>query len=304
MTIKNLVLSGGSYNGLKTLGALKYLNDSKFYDIENIENIYATSVGSIMGVLLALKLPFENILDYAIRKPWNKVFNFTADMLFSMITEKGIIDKSFIIEIFDILFKTADISNKTTMLEFYNKSKIKLHFYTTNVKLFETVELSHTSHPELSVIDAVYMSCSIPFIFQPIYFKDSYMIDGAVLCNFPLNQCCEQNEDTDSILAINLIDGNKKKHTIDKNTNLFKYGHFIFDSLVNYSNQKKRSELEIKYILNIMCENSNISYGYELLENSEERKTFINKGIEFAKLFVETHKKNTCEDDETTLSSM
>lgn len=53
-----------------------------------------------------------------------------------------------------------------------------------------------------------------------------------------------------------------------------------------------------------MCENSNISYGYELLENSEERKTFINKGIEFAKLFVETHKKKTCEDDETTLSSM
>lgn len=53
-----------------------------------------------------------------------------------------------------------------------------------------------------------------------------------------------------------------------------------------------------------MCENSNISYGYELLENSEERKTFINKGIEFAKFFFETHKKNNYEDSETVLSSM
>ena len=142
----------------------------EFHKESNIDVIFAGEIPPNPSELL-LNGRFENILDYAIRKPWNKVFNFTADMLFSMITEKGIIDKSFIIEIFDILFKTADISNKTTMLEFYNKSKIKLHFYTTNVKLFETVELSHTSHPELSVIDAVYMSCSIPFIFQPIYTK-------------------------------------------------------------------------------------------------------------------------------------
>lgn len=287
MTIKYLVLSGGSYNGFKMFGALKHLHENGFYDIDNIEKIYATSVGSIIAVLLALNLSMDNIQDYIIRKPWNKAFNFTADMLFGMLTEKGIINKKFIMEIFEILFKTADISINTTMLEFYNKTSIELHFYSTHVNCFELRNLSYKTYPELNIIDAVYMSCSIPFVFQPMYLNDSYMIDGAILCNFPLKFCCDENKNKNDILAINLINGYKNKTNIDKTTNLLKYGHFLFDNLVNYSNKQKYTTINIKYNLNIICENSNSTYGYKLLGEQEAREKIINQGIEFGKLFLE-----------------
>ena len=64
-----------------------------------------------------------------------------------------------------------------------------------------------------------------------------------------------------------------------------KYGHFLFDSLVNYSNKLKQTEKNIKHMLNIVCENSNFNYGYKLLEDSVERENIINKGKKSAEVF-------------------
>ena len=42
MTIKHLVIGGGGPFGLCALGSLKYLHDKEFWNIKNIESIYAT----------------------------------------------------------------------------------------------------------------------------------------------------------------------------------------------------------------------------------------------------------------------
>ena len=39
MTIKNIVLSGGAYKGFYTIGALKYLSENNFYNINDIEKM-------------------------------------------------------------------------------------------------------------------------------------------------------------------------------------------------------------------------------------------------------------------------
>ena len=54
--IKHIVIESGGYKGLYVLGALDELNKSKYYNIENIETIYGTSIGSYVGVLLCLKM--------------------------------------------------------------------------------------------------------------------------------------------------------------------------------------------------------------------------------------------------------
>ena len=41
--------------------------------------------------------------------------------------------------------------------------------------------------PELKVLEAIYMSSSVPVIFKPIMYKDEYYIDGAFSCRFPIN---------------------------------------------------------------------------------------------------------------------
>ena len=54
MTIKHIVISGGGPTGLKSLGALQYLEKNDFWKIENVESIYATSAGAMIGLLIVM----------------------------------------------------------------------------------------------------------------------------------------------------------------------------------------------------------------------------------------------------------
>lgn len=48
MTIKHIVINGGGPNMWYMYGALKHLHDEKVWQLENIENIYATSAGALL----------------------------------------------------------------------------------------------------------------------------------------------------------------------------------------------------------------------------------------------------------------
>ena len=61
MTIKHLVISGGGPLGLRYLGALKKLEQEEFWNLDNIESIYGTSVGAIIGAFICLKYDWETL---------------------------------------------------------------------------------------------------------------------------------------------------------------------------------------------------------------------------------------------------
>jgi hypothetical protein len=55
MTIKHLVIAGGGPILVQVLGALQHLEKQKLIDLNNIETIYGTSAGAIVGILICLK---------------------------------------------------------------------------------------------------------------------------------------------------------------------------------------------------------------------------------------------------------
>ena len=146
MTIKHIVMCGGGYNGIYTMGVLDYLFEQNFFDIKNIKTIYGTSVGGFVGVLLCLKLPWSTILEYVIERPWDRDIVFSADMMFNMIPKKGILDSSYIELFFTKLLKAKNLSSDITLTEFYKFSNIHLYFFAVDVNTFKVVKLSHKSH--------------------------------------------------------------------------------------------------------------------------------------------------------------
>ena len=197
MTIKHLVISGGSYKGFYTLGALNYLVDIKYYDINEIESIYGASVGGMIGLVLCLKLDLKDVIDHAINRPWQNLFRFTAEDIFNIIPKKGFMGKEFIYSLFDNFFKNVGISKNATMKDIYNFSNITLNLFTLNTKSFKLETISHKTHPDMKVLDAVYMGISLPFIFQPLFFENCYYIDGGVVNPYPLNICISDNKNKD-----------------------------------------------------------------------------------------------------------
>jgi predicted acylesterase/phospholipase RssA len=214
MTIKHLVISGGGPLGLRYLGALEKLEQEDFWKLDDIESIYCTSIGSIIGAFICLKYDWETLNKYIIERPWHDAFKVNAKQIFDSYYNKGLFDKKLAEIIFKPLLQAKDLDLNITLKEFYEFSKIDLHIFTFELNKFETVELSHTTHPELSLLQALTMSSALPGIFMPTIIDNCCYVDGGVMCNYPLNYCLRDHNNKDEILGI--------KSSYDKETDSYK----------------------------------------------------------------------------------
>ena len=214
MTIKHLVISGGGPLGLRYLGALEKLGQEGFWNFDNIESIYSTSIGSIIGAFICLKYDWETLNTYIIDRPWQDAFKVNVKQIFDSYYNKGLFDKKITESIFKPLLEAKNLSLNITLKEFYEYCNIDLHIFTFELHEFKTVELSHTSFPELGLLKALTMSSSLPGIFIPTIIDNKCYIDGGVMCNYPLNYCLRDCANKDEILGI--------KSAYDKSCDKFK----------------------------------------------------------------------------------
>jgi hypothetical protein len=189
--IKHLVMSGGGGGFFVIYGVLKYLALKDFWNIADIESIYATSSGSFIAIILSLGYDWESLDDYLIKRPWEKVIVLKPDQFINCWKNKGILDKTIFKLILEPLLIAKDLSGDITMQELYDYTSIELHIYTTNINgmIPTTVDISYKTHPDLCVYKAVAMSSTIPIMFSPICDDSNCYIDGALLNNFPLDEC-------------------------------------------------------------------------------------------------------------------
>ena len=281
MVIKHLVISGGAYKGLYTLGALNHLSNINFYNIEEIETIYGSSVGGMIGLILCLKLDLADVLEHAINRPWNNLLN--------MLDKKGLLSKDFIVSLFDNFLKNAGISKNATMKDLYNFSKITLYLFTVNIKSFKLEIISHETHPNMKVLDAIYMSVAIPFIFQPPLFKECYYIDGGVINPYPLNICIKDGKSTDEILGFKIIDD--KLDSTNEAASIFHFGFYLFYRLIK-ENWDWGIEGNISTEIIIPAVTMNISDARKIINDKSVREKMIDDGEKYAKLFLKYKSKN------------
>ena len=130
MTIKHLVISGGGPTLVQTLASIQELERKKYIDRKEIQTIYGTSAGAILGILLCLNMDWESINDYIIKRPWHDVFPIKVQNVLDAYTKKGIFDIKTVEKCFKPLLDAKDLSMEITLEEFYKFSNIELHFFT------------------------------------------------------------------------------------------------------------------------------------------------------------------------------
>jgi predicted acylesterase/phospholipase RssA len=92
MTIKHLVISGGGPIMIQIMSAIQELERKGYLNTKNIESIYGTSAGAIIGVLLSLDFDWDTLNDYIIKRPWKDVFPIKIENILEAYTKKGIFD--------------------------------------------------------------------------------------------------------------------------------------------------------------------------------------------------------------------
>lgn len=283
--IRHLVLSGGGEVGICFFGALKTSNQEGFWRIEDIKTIYATSAGSLFGTVTALT-PFVSweMLDVFFEKrPWEQVFNVNVDCVLSSVANCGILGRRTAAEFLSPVLRAADLSTDVTMREFFDATGIEMHYMATNLDSFELVDISYKSHPNWKVVEAVYASCALPIMFQPIRIEGVLYADGAIFCNFPIKQCLAQADHPDEILAFQKVDLEKQataeatdaaKAGINDNTdavpgpqNLLTYlGNILTKLLYSVSREKDHGSL-IRHVVRFP---SNLTNAFDIYRSAAE----------------------------------
>ena len=291
MTIKHLVLSGGGGGGYMTYGAVKYLCKNNYLSIENIENIFCASIGSLISVLISLNIDWNVLDDYLIKRPWDKVITIKPTNLLNLWTEKGILNGDVFKKVLNPLLTVKDLSESITMLEFYNYNKIEIHMYTTNINesIPVKVDLSYKTHPNLELCKAITMSSAFPILLMPVYDNSACYIDGGVINNFPLNDCIDkiggiESNKLDEILAFKIY-SSKKFVYIDKDSSLLNYLYTIIDGIRNLASTEN-NQIEIENIVKCEIENNDFNLWKDALLYENIRRDIIETGEKCSENFL------------------
>tara|TARA_B100000424_G_C22943190_1_gene501781 strand:- start:3029 stop:3913 length:885 start_codon:yes stop_codon:yes gene_type:complete len=286
MVIKNLVFSGGGPNGLSQFGAIKrFMEDT--INIDDIENIYATSIGSVLSLLLALKVGLTDIEEYLVKKSWSKSFLHNTTEILNMDNEKGIINHNFIREIMECFYNSKDIDININFKDFYKISNIKLHFFSIKLNNYTLTEFSYDYTPEMPVLLACVATCSIPPIFGPVLYKNEYYIDGGFLNNYPINSCLNSTKCRhEEILGIRVRRKNTFEYNnIDKDSFPEYLCKIIGDLIGKNMTDDYQQDISNSLVINTEFETTNMELWEKFANDIEFRKQLIRNGYELADKF-------------------
>jgi predicted acylesterase/phospholipase RssA len=294
-----MVIAGGSVYGFSFFGALKTLQEGGIWQLSNIKTIYAVSVGSIIATMISLGYDWDILERYLIHRPFGELIKFDISTILGSLQNCGFFTIKLIDELLYNLFTGKDISPTITMKEYYELTGIELHFFTVTVCGFALMDISHKTHPDWTMVEAMHASCAIPPFLSPLLKDGEMYCDGGFLTNYPMDKCidagklADANFDVRQILGINLSGAEKPTKAdflrIEK-YNIFNYlndllGNILLKLQANENETQPPKEPPFPVEINVDRKYVNFM-DFTLYATLENRVDLIQYGIQTAEEFV------------------
>ena len=292
MVIKHIVIAGGGPAGFITYGVLKQLSNYNFWNINNLESLYGTSIGAFFSTIVCLNYEWNIFNDYFIEGPWDKMVDLGPQSIINVLTGAGALDAEIFTEkALEPLLSAKGLSKDITLKEFYDYCNKDLHVFTTEINgdNLQNIDISHVTHPDWKLVNVIAMSLAYPLIFKPICIDNKCYIDGGLVNNLPISDCLrEQNCDANEILVIkNIFIREPSEIMITKDTSIMRFFGILL--------KKMRDEIDpvnkhpdLKNTVRCLCENlTGLDSWFTAITDKNMRKNLINKGLSQADIFLE-----------------
>ena len=300
--VQHIVISGGNIYGFAYYGVLKNLHQKGVWNLSNIKTMYATSIGAILATIMCLDYEWDIIDNFMINRPLKQLINFEISTLLGCVENCGFFTLKLIEEYFYNLFTGKDMSPQITMLEFYQATGIELHFFTTKVFGFQLTDLSYRTHPNWTMVEAMYASSAIfPFL-SPFFKEEELYVDGGFLLNNPIDMCVASllslNQPVDNnILSIRLkkyVVPSKTRYLNVDNYNIFSFIQELIENILSKISLDRviKDENNSKYIgyLFELEQDTSSTMDFTIYSNIEARRKFIEQGFEIVEKWVQNNK--------------
>lgn len=184
-------------------------------------------------VAFAKILGWEIIDDYLLKRPWHQLFKFDLDTLAQTFSNKGMFTKELADEMLRPVLRAIDKKTDITLAEFYELTQVEMHFMTSEMVEFKLVDVSHKTHPQWTLSNALYSSICLPFLFKPLALNGGLYMDGSLFQHYPLKSCISGGAVPDEILGI--TNYFESPHTyVPEFNNLLDYVMYISGKVLNH----------------------------------------------------------------------
>ncbi|WP_233586715.1 patatin-like phospholipase family protein [Formosa maritima] len=260
-----LVLSGGGAKGIAHIPVLQALDSLGIVP----DLIVGTSMGSVVGGLYAMGYSGDSIAKIASQAKWSELLGGDVSLKDVGVEEKSEFGR-YLVSLDFINWKPkikASLLKDQNLREFFSV----LTYPVYNVTNFDDLSISFRAvttdlvNGEMLVLDkgslavAIRASMSIPSIFQPVPYKETLLVDGGILDNFPTDVAKELGADI--IIGSNVGGG---LEPIDKLDNI---ANILFQTSMLTSNLK---DPENKALCDVLIDHvGNLSYSTGDFEKSK-----------------------------------
>ena len=178
------------------------------------------------------------------------------------------------------LLNAKGYDSEISFKNFFKKTKINLIVTGSCINDKKVYYFSHTSFPDMKVLEAVRISISVPIIFTPCIFEGKIFVDGGCIDNFPIQLFLDTIE---NVIGIHVTETRNYVHEIE----------FVEEYLKNTIQclleglAQRDTKLHNKHVVHIKCSQSKS----ELKEFKESRYSDIDIIDLFDNGFVTTQNK-------------
>ncbi|NBP00778.1 MAG: hypothetical protein EBU90_11725 [Proteobacteria bacterium] len=203
---ETLLLSGGGVKAIAYIGALRALIE--LGRIQSVHEFITVSAGSIVGLM--------HIVGYTPEEMETEIMEMdTRKLLHIKIThflyKYGIDSGNGVLRWIRGLLIRKGFSENLTFRELHQRTGKCLRVLATNLCTRELVSFSHIESPGLSVVKAVRMSISIPFMYTVCKYKGDMYVDGGLINNYPRDLC----KSGERFLGLRLMPSMQKRSITD-----------------------------------------------------------------------------------------
>ena len=191
----SIVIAGGSVKGFAFLGVLQYLQDK--YMLRKVTRYYGTSIGSSIAYLLSIGYtPTEIMILLITERVLEKIHDISP---LNCVNGKGAVSMQPLLNFLEKI-TIKKIGYCPTFEHIYRRYSKFLTIVTHNLTTGDTEYMNPETHPDMSCITAIRMSCSIPLVFETYKYKDAFYTDGCITDPFPIERAI--TEDSGKIFGV------------------------------------------------------------------------------------------------------
>jgi len=179
-----IYLSGGGMCAMAHVGALTEL--SKHVPIKAVKEWMGVSAGSFVAMCLCIGFTLDELEDFCVRFDFTNIKEY--DSVPGWLLHFGIDTGERLHKLIDACLHVKGLSSDLTFKECQEKFGLSLKVIATDLNEAVHITFSSFDTPNYKISSAVRASMTFPYYFQPYICPETnhYLIDGAVISNYPL----------------------------------------------------------------------------------------------------------------------